>query len=139
MLGSTTKLAQDYFKKLEHHAQVARQILTDYSGGGDKKPSLMECSREAMSFLRASITAVVEFSSLSAPGSKSFIVYLVIDRFDIILLHDTALLTPLMRLVQDPELKAVVKILVVRERKESDQEGGEGVAEFIEDHQDKNS
>jgi hypothetical protein len=81
---------------------------------------------------------VAQRNRVALPGSEKLaVIYLVVDRFDVLPLRDTAFLRPLMELVQKPPVGAVVKVLVAGEKKMRDQKGGDGVAEFVEDCEGK--
>lgn len=136
-LGNLTSESATHFKALRDYARAAQEILAGYESAG-RNASLMDCSRAAMAFLRASITMVTQRNRVALPGSEKLaVIYLVVDRFDVLPLRDTAFLRPLMELVQKPPVGAVVKVFVAGEKKMRDQKGGDGVAEFVEDCEGK--
>ncbi|GLI81004.1 hypothetical protein PoHVEF18_009373 [Penicillium ochrochloron] len=131
-LGSHTPEAKARFDTLRDCAISARKRLTAYKNAMDEV-NLMDCSRAAMAFLRASIATFSQRRLAPLPSPNPVIVYLVVDRFDVLPQNDIALLRPLMELVQNPESGTAVKVLVVGELELWDQEGVDGVAEFVGD------
>jgi hypothetical protein len=131
-LASLTPGARVRFDLLRDRARSAGEKLAAYRNAS-KVVNLMDCSRAATAFLRGSIALIAQhgLTSLSCPDPLT--IYFVVDRFDAIPLFDTALLRPLMELVQNPEAGTALKVVVVGERKLRGQKGSDGVAEFMED------